>query len=156
MEKDPWHRCFPVNFVKFLRTPLVAASVGGSKAMMQVFWVWFLKSKQQDTRVSYNKDSVIQRWAEKRKKRKKTKRAKQTTNLNLLEFNCSNEEKQKQLSCVSYWLRFSCAKLISREKRGKRENRDVIRLLFWLFCNRQYYYRNESLCRYFSKNLPKF
>ena len=26
LKKRPWHRCFPVNFVKFLRTPLVAAS----------------------------------------------------------------------------------------------------------------------------------
>ena len=25
-KKRLWHRCFPVNFVKFLRTPLVAAS----------------------------------------------------------------------------------------------------------------------------------
>ena len=29
------------------------------KAMMQFFWLWFLKSKQQDTQVTYNKDSVI-------------------------------------------------------------------------------------------------
>ena len=27
--------------------------------MMQFFWLWFLKSKQQDTQVTYNKDSVI-------------------------------------------------------------------------------------------------
>ena len=26
LKKRPWHRCFPVNFVKFLRTPLMAAS----------------------------------------------------------------------------------------------------------------------------------
>ena len=55
---------------------------GSKKAMMQFFWVWFLKLKQQDTRVNYNKDSVIQRWVEKRKKRKKTKKEKQTTNWN--------------------------------------------------------------------------
>ena len=27
LKKSPWHRCFPVNFTKFLRTPSVAASV---------------------------------------------------------------------------------------------------------------------------------
>ena len=47
---------------------------GSKKAMMQFFWVWFLKLKQQDTRVKYNKDSVSQRWAEKRKKWMKTKK----------------------------------------------------------------------------------
>ena len=26
LKKRLWHRCFPVNFVKYLRTPLVAAS----------------------------------------------------------------------------------------------------------------------------------
>ena len=26
LKKRPWHKCFPVNFVKLLRTPLVAAS----------------------------------------------------------------------------------------------------------------------------------
>ena len=52
---------------------------GSKKAMMQFFWVWFLKLKQQDTRVNYNKDKVIQRWAQKRKKRKKTKKARHTT-----------------------------------------------------------------------------
>ena len=50
------------------------------KAMLQCFWVWYLKLNQQDTWVSYNKDSVIQRWAEKRKKLMKTKKARQTTN----------------------------------------------------------------------------
>ena len=43
------------------------------------FGVWFLKLKQQDTRVNYNKDSVTQRWVEKKKKREKTKKARQTT-----------------------------------------------------------------------------
>ena len=41
---------------------------------------WFLKLKQKDKRVKYNKDALIQRWAEKRKKPKKTKKAKQMTN----------------------------------------------------------------------------
>ena len=50
------------------------------KAMMQFFWVWFLKLNEQDTRVNYNKGSVIQRWAEKRKKQKKIENAGQTTN----------------------------------------------------------------------------
>ena len=27
LKKRLWHRCFPVNFAKFLRIPLVAASV---------------------------------------------------------------------------------------------------------------------------------
>ena len=27
LKKRLWHRCFPVNFVKFLKTPLVAVSV---------------------------------------------------------------------------------------------------------------------------------
>ena len=57
---------------------------GSKKAMMQFFGVWFLKLKQQDTRVNYNKDSVIQRWAEKRKKRKKTKKSKTDDKLSLL------------------------------------------------------------------------
>ena len=48
--------------------------------MMQFFWVWFLKLNEQDTRVNYNKGSVIQRWAEKRKKQKKIENAGQTTN----------------------------------------------------------------------------
>ena len=26
LKKRPWHRCFPVNFTKCLRTPLVAVS----------------------------------------------------------------------------------------------------------------------------------
>ena len=30
------------------------------------------------------------------------------------------------------------------------------KLRLWFFCNLQYYYRSEILCRYFSKNLPKF
>ena len=31
LKKRPWHRFFPVNFVKFLRTPPVAASVASHK-----------------------------------------------------------------------------------------------------------------------------
>ena len=27
LKKRRWRRCFPVNFVKFLRTPMVAASI---------------------------------------------------------------------------------------------------------------------------------
>ena len=83
------------------------------------FWVWFLKLKEQNTQVNWNKDSVIQRWAEKRKKRKKTKKSKTDDKLNLLYFNWSNGEKQKQLSCVSYWLQVSCPKLFYREKSNK-------------------------------------
>ena len=37
------------------------------KSYDAIFWVWFLKLKQ-NTRVNYNKDSVIHKWAEKRKK----------------------------------------------------------------------------------------
>ena len=73
---------------------------GSKKAMMQFFWVWFLKLKQQDTRVNCNKDSVIQMWAEKRKKQKKTEKRKTDDKLNLLQLNWSNGEKQKQVACV--------------------------------------------------------
>ena len=78
---------------------------------MQFFWV-----KQQDTRVKYNKDSV--RWAEKRKKRKKTKKAKQTANW--ICFSLTEAmEKSKNRQAAYYWLQFSYAKLIYREKRKK-------------------------------------
>ena len=42
---------------------------------MHFFGGMILKLNQQDTRVNYNKGSVIQRSAEKRKKQKKTKKA---------------------------------------------------------------------------------
>ena len=29
LKKEPWHRCFPVNFVKFLRTPFLQNTSGG-------------------------------------------------------------------------------------------------------------------------------
>ena len=53
---------------------------GSKKAMMQFFWVLFLKLNQQETRANYNKGSVIRRWAEKRKKQKKTQKTRQPTN----------------------------------------------------------------------------
>ena len=49
------------------------------KSFGAIFWSMILKLNQEDTRVNYNKGSVIQRLAEKRKK-KKTKKARQTAN----------------------------------------------------------------------------
>ena len=66
------------------------------KAMMQFLGVWFLKLKQQGTRVNYNKDSVIQRWAEKIKKWKETKKAKQKTNWICFSFTEAMEESKNR------------------------------------------------------------
>ena len=48
--------------------------------MMQFFGVWFLKLKQQDPRVNYNKDAVIQGELRKERNERRLKKAKQTTN----------------------------------------------------------------------------
>ena len=47
--------------------------------MMQFFGVWFLKLKQQDPRVNYNKDAVIQGELRKERNERRLKKAKQTT-----------------------------------------------------------------------------
>ena len=36
LEKSLWHRCFPVNFAKFLRTPFLQNSSGGCFCKLQV------------------------------------------------------------------------------------------------------------------------
>ena len=98
-------------------------------------------SKTKTTRhtLNYNKDVLIQWWAEKRKKRKKTKKKKNRRELSLFKFNWSDGEKQKQVSCASYWLQVSCAKLIYREKSNKTVISPNTQTMDCLFCNLQYY-----------------
>ena len=36
LKKSLWHRCFPVNFAKFLRTPILQNSSGGCFCKLQV------------------------------------------------------------------------------------------------------------------------
>ena len=37
LKKGLWHRCFPVNFVKFLRTPFLQNTTGGC---FWIFWIF--------------------------------------------------------------------------------------------------------------------
>ena len=109
------------------------------KAMMQFFGVWFLKLKQQGTRVNYNKDWVIQWWAEERKKRKETKKAKQKTNWICFSFTEAMEESKNRkaayhIDCkflVRNWFMVKSVIGLLTVRRRK--------LRLWLFCNLQYY-----------------
>ena len=47
-KKRLWHKCFPVNFVKFLRTPFLQ-NTSGRLLLSKVFsllkkWIWILKA----------------------------------------------------------------------------------------------------------------
>ena len=112
---SPWVNLAFTVFTVYIACVTCFLISGSKKAMMQFFGVWFVKLKQQDTRVNY-----IESWAEKRKKRKKTKKAKQTTNWICFSLTEAMEKsKKKKVTCVSYWLQVSSAKLIYREKRNK-------------------------------------
>ena len=44
LKKRPWHRCFPVNFAKFLRTPVLQNTSGRLLLCFMVFSDWASKT----------------------------------------------------------------------------------------------------------------
>ena len=125
------------------------------KAMMQFLRVWFLKLKQQGTRVNYNKDSVIQRWAEERKKRKETKKAKQKTNWICFSFTEAMEESKNRKAAYHIDCKFLVRNWFMVKNVIGLLTVRTCKLRLWLFCNLQYYYRSEILCKYFFKEFAK-